>query len=689
MERLTKQREQLYVVIEKLDSVRLLIAYSQAESNTATCDEWFDIVVEPGLQESACVREQLETRALISHLTKAEAGFRPWDWRQKETAVAFAVYLQQAFDLMHTCELPVKYTLTERQTPVGLLCQFQPIMTAQKTMLTQSVDAVIEACIVHSDLELLQQLLSNGAQVQAQTLKRSISKCGNSSTPDWPAFTIAFDACEQINNPPVIGALFNQSLKSNNTAAWKIVFSSRAASDEELNQMLLSVIQTMLSCEGEESLQRSYVTAQFLLTYIPDVNKAFDNLKTHTSLLQFVVQTQAHSELTRTRCLELLTEAGAWVNREASGIEWCRSFCKLMRGRYIAHQIVTKIMQNSIIDLRALSLAEAAQVLSECIRFRHFHFLTFLLSILPTALPKISAEEIQTLVQASETENLKSLKVQLRSFPVLSWSCEETCSVFLIREGADVNLSDTSGNRPLHVHSSAGHVALVELLLNHKALIDSKRTKDLNTPLHVACQNDRKTVAEILIRSKADVSISNARGKVALQLLADRERRAHLQQLAALLTPSVGERSLRPQKEKKVRSHKDNSVACEATEQFHTMSMKSENSQKSNKAGLQHVTPLTSILETEIDALCAKVSAIDDSLVIEALKKEVCMRSCSVHWLCHDVCWQESLCPVCSRHISACICSQTYKLKRSAVTVSECGVPDSFGVESVVIVIST
>jgi hypothetical protein len=592
--------------IKRVDEIRLLVAHSQAEIGAATCDEWFDLVVQPGLEQpEGEIIEEFDFSLSSVNMVRALRHIRHM--------------VLPHFDLD-------SFTLTERQTPMQLLYQMTLThVTEQKTKsLAQSRDSVIEACIVHDDVELLKQLVSSGAKVQGQILKRAVSTRANCTASEWPAFAVAISACDSHNST----ALFNQSLKSNNTAAWKIVFDVHRASHEELNQMLLLVVDGMLCCETTDALDHCQATAQFLLQYTPDVNKAYGNLKAHTSLLQYVVQTQAQSDLNRIRCLELLTDAGAWINPGASGIEWCRSFCKLMRGQTIAHEIITKLMQNSDIDLTTLSQDEAAQVLSESIRFRHFRFLSFALSILPLLLPKciLTAEEIQTLVQANETGIVKSLCVDLRKAPVLNWSKDEDCLAGLIDDGADVNKADSSGNKPLHLHSGAGTVSAVKLLLKHKADLNSKRPKDQNTALHVACQNDRKTVAELLIAAKADISTTNARGKVPLQLLSDRDYRAHLQNIASTaLASSANQANQQQLKDKKARSQTQ--AARQRNDQvLRNVVSSSKKTKKSKKGAQKPVTPLNLMLQTEIDSLCDKASDIQECLVREALKKEVCGR---------------------------------------------------------------
>ena len=57
-----------------------------------------------------------------------------------------------------------------------------------------------------------------------------------------------------------------------------------------------------------------------------------------------------------------------------------------------------------------------------------------------------------------------------------------------------VNSCDLQGHTPLHQAALQGQLMMVELLLKHGALIDTKTRENMHTPLHLACQYNHKDV---------------------------------------------------------------------------------------------------------------------------------------------------------------------------------------------------
>ena len=71
------------------------------------------------------------------------------------------------------------------------------------------------------------------------------------------------------------------------------------------------------------------------------------------------------------------------------------------------------------------------------------------------------------------------------------------------------------GNVPIHVASSKGNLALVQLLIDHGANID---LTDIfgNAALHYACDKGQKDVLALLIKVGADIELADNRGNTPL-----------------------------------------------------------------------------------------------------------------------------------------------------------------------------
>lgn len=76
---------------------------------------------------------------------------------------------------------------------------------------------------------------------------------------------------------------------------------------------------------------------------------------------------------------------------------------------------------------------------------------------------------------------------------------------------ADVNAYDQFNQTPLHHACFAGHEAIVELLLQHGAVVDAKTSGGV-TPLMRAIQSCRVSCVEKLINFHANINATNNRG---------------------------------------------------------------------------------------------------------------------------------------------------------------------------------
>jgi ankyrin repeat protein len=82
----------------------------------------------------------------------------------------------------------------------------------------------------------------------------------------------------------------------------------------------------------------------------------------------------------------------------------------------------------------------------------------------------------------------------------------------LIARDADVN---KTGWTPLHYAATGGHVAVIELLLDHHAYVDAESPNG-TTPLMMAAHYGSAEAVKLLLEQGADASLKNQQGMTAL-----------------------------------------------------------------------------------------------------------------------------------------------------------------------------
>jgi len=102
---------------------------------------------------------------------------------------------------------------------------------------------------------------------------------------------------------------------------------------------------------------------------------------------------------------------------------------------------------------------------------------------------------------------------------------QATIAMALLQSGAEVNIQDkTTGASPLHRAASKGHIKMVELLVENDAIINMEDNYK-NTPLHLACEEERIDVIFFLVRHGGDLNARNKENKLPSDLAPDYLRR--------------------------------------------------------------------------------------------------------------------------------------------------------------------
>jgi ankyrin repeat protein len=105
----------------------------------------------------------------------------------------------------------------------------------------------------------------------------------------------------------------------------------------------------------------------------------------------------------------------------------------------------------------------------------------------------------------------------------LSKALEVVCSKnikelagFLLKKGAEADFEDSEGQSLLFQASTAGHLEIAKMLVEHGADVNFKHKTSGSTPLIAACENGNKEIVELLIQRDADLNAKDKMGWSAL-----------------------------------------------------------------------------------------------------------------------------------------------------------------------------
>jgi ankyrin repeat protein len=101
----------------------------------------------------------------------------------------------------------------------------------------------------------------------------------------------------------------------------------------------------------------------------------------------------------------------------------------------------------------------------------------------------------------------------------------------LLKQKANVNVTDENANTPLHLAAEKGYLEIVELLLKSGANVKAKNTKS-NTPLHVAAKNGHIDIVKLLIGRGATIDVVNKDKRMPILLAA---RNGHVEVVQFLI----------------------------------------------------------------------------------------------------------------------------------------------------------
>jgi Ankyrin repeats (3 copies) len=109
----------------------------------------------------------------------------------------------------------------------------------------------------------------------------------------------------------------------------------------------------------------------------------------------------------------------------------------------------------------------------------------------------------------------------------------------LLERQCDINLKDKNGQTPLSWAARNGHEAVVKLLLDRSADVESRDDEDGRTPLSWAAKNGHDAVVKLLLDRSADIESKSRYGRTPLSYTAE-EGHEVVVKLTEVLTSSLG-----------------------------------------------------------------------------------------------------------------------------------------------------
>ena len=135
-----------------------------------------------------------------------------------------------------------------------------------------------------------------------------------------------------------------------------------------------------------------------------------------------------------------------------------------------------------------------------------------------TAFDTNSEEIIKKLIL--ENKNIKNSRNKFGETP-LHLACEkgfEKSVELLLKKNCDVNAIDSLLETPLHKAVQNDHIATTEMLLNNPEIRIDAQNSSKETALHIACENNFKNLAKLLIFKRADLNIKNEKNLTPLHI---------------------------------------------------------------------------------------------------------------------------------------------------------------------------
>ena len=129
----------------------------------------------------------------------------------------------------------------------------------------------------------------------------------------------------------------------------------------------------------------------------------------------------------------------------------------------------------------------------------------------------------RTVESAISKTNDKYIKDLCNEFKetLLHRACEkgfEKSVELLLKKNCDVNAIDSLLETPLHKAVQNDHIATTEILLNSSKIRIDAQNSSKETALHIACENNFKNLAKLLILKEADLNIKNEKNLTPLQI---------------------------------------------------------------------------------------------------------------------------------------------------------------------------